>query len=226
MRLSSDNDPTDIFDKHFSLKCPHCNISSNISAVSIPRFEYLTRFRPKVVGIAYRCDSCNYPIFLRFKVTSFNDSKGRIVLDEDYAQVERPQETFEFKYLPATVEADFREALTCCSHACYNAFAAMCRRCAQSAFTELGAEGKDKVHNQLKEVKETAEIDDETYHLLEQVVISGHDGAHPHLPSLSPQRAAVLLELMKDVLYQLFVRKAKIQEVAELRKKDIAGTNP
>ena len=33
-----------------------------------------------------------------------------------------------------------------------------------------------------------------------------HDGVHPHLPKLSEERAAVLLELTRDALYQLFVR--------------------
>lgn len=60
--------------------------------------------------------------------------------------------------------------------------------------------------------------DDETFTLLHQIMLTGHDGAHPHLPSLSPARAAVLLHLMRDVLYQLFVRPAKIRESSELRK--------
>ena len=66
-----------------------------------------------------------------------------------------------------------------------------------------------------------AEIDEETFELLKAIVLAGHDGAHPHLPALSAERAEVLLELMKDVLYQLFVRKKKIQEAAEKRKEAI-----
>ena len=97
----------------------------------------------------------------------------------------------------------------------------MCRRCVQSISSELGAKGSSKVQNQLKEMKEMAEIEAETFTILEQIIIAGHDGAHPHLPELSPDRAKILLELMKDVLYQIFVRKAKIQESVELRKKQI-----
>lgn len=98
----------------------------------------------------------------------------------------------------------------------------MCRRCVQSISKELGAKGKDKVHKQINELKKMEEIDDETFNIFEQLVISGHDGAHPHLPPLSPDRALILLELMKDVIFQLFVRKAKIQESIELRKKQIS----
>jgi hypothetical protein len=63
-----------------------------------------------------------------------------------------------------------------------------------------------------------AQVDDDTFNGLKQIVIDGHDGSHPHLPKLNPQRAGVLLELMKDVLYQLYVRKGKLKEAMELRQ--------
>jgi len=66
-------------------------------------------------------------------------------------------------------------------------------------------------------------IDEEAFDQLKQIMLTGHDGAHPHLPKLSPERAGVLLELMKDVLYQLFVRQAKIREAAELRRQSASG---
>lgn len=171
--------------------------------------------------MAYRCDSCNGPVFLRFTVAQYDTGNYKICLAPEYTEVERPQETYEFHYLPETVAEDFKEALTCYSDGCLNAFAAMCRRCVQSASSELGAGGKDRVFNQLKDLKDMAAIDDETFEVLKQIVISGHDGAHPHLPRLSEKRAGVLLELMKDVLYQLFVRGAKIREAMESRKHDI-----
>lgn len=221
MIIHKNNDPQSVFDMHFALTCPHCAVHSNISAISIPRYEFLVRFQPAIVGIAYRCDSCNMPVFLRFKVEKYDTGNNRIFLLEEYEEIERPTEVFEFQYLPSEVSNAFREALTCYSASCLNAFASMCRRTLQSSFAELGAEGKDRVLNQLKDVKDTAELDDETYSILEQIIIAGHDGAHPYLPSLSKERAAVLLELMKDVLYQLFVRRAKIQEAVTMRREAI-----
>ena len=223
MFIPHNNDTTNVFDKHYALKCPHCGVQSNITAISMPKYEYAFRFRPPRLGIVYRCDSCNAPIFLRFRVQDYDSGRNIILIADQYEEIERPKETFDFKYLPVPVAEDFKEALTCYSNACFNAFAAMCRRCIQSVSTELGTPGKDRVLAQLKEIRETASLDDETFAILEQVIISGHDGAHPHLPKLSPERAAILLELMKDVLYQLFVRKAKIQESIELRKQAIAA---
>ena len=89
-------------------------------------------------------------------------------------------------------------------------------------FTALGAEGKASVENQLKDLKAQANLDDDTYKMLKQIILSGHDGAHPNLPKLDQARADILLEFMKDVLYQLFIRGAKIREADELRKKAIA----
>lgn len=187
MIIRSDNNPQGIFDTHFAMKCPHCGVQSNISAVSIPRYEFAARFQPPKLGVAYRCDACNGTIFLRFVVTRYDLGNAKIFVSDKFEVVERPQETFELQYLPEPTSEDFREALTCYSNACFNAFAAMCRRSIQSSFQALGAEGKDKVLKQLKEVRETAGIDDETFEILKQVIIAGHDGAHP--PS-SPAVAA------------------------------------
>ena len=217
MYITHNNATDSVFERHFALKCPHCGVQSNISAVSIPRYEFLVRFKPVKVGIVYRCDSCNEPVFLRF-AAMHQFGNNRTVIDEQYEEIERTQETFEFEYLPETVEPDFREALICYSNRAHNGFAAMCRRTVQSASTDLGAEGKDKVLAQLKDLKEMAQIDDATFAVLKQVVIDGHDGAHPHLPRVDPERAAVLLELMKDVLYQLYVRKGKLKKAMELRQ--------
>lgn len=220
MIVPHSNDPQNVFDKHYALKCPHCGVQSNISAISIPRYEFVVRFKPSKVGIVYRCDSCGAPIFLRFAI-QHDFGNNRFIIHEEFEEIERAQETFEFKYLPEEVAADFRESLICYSSGAYNGFAAMCRRTVQSVSSNLGAQGGDKVLSQLKDLKEMAQIDDETFGVLKQIVIDGHDGAHPHLPRLNSARAAVLLELMKDVLYQLYVRRGKLQEAMALRQASI-----
>ena len=220
MFLRSDNSAKEILDKHFRVKCPHCMTLSGLSAISIPRYELLQRYQPKSVGIAYQCDACQETVFLRFAV-HYDFGHHRVTISEHFTEIERPEEDYEFSYLSKVVSEDFKEALTCYSYSCFNAFAAMCRRTIQSASAELGAEGNSKVLHQIEDLKAMAEIDEDTFQVLKTIVIAGHDGAHPHLPALSPERAEILLELMKDVLYQLFVRKKKIQEAHEKRKEAI-----
>lgn len=66
-------------------------------------------------------------------------------------------------------------------------------------------------------------VDDEAFEQLKAIVLTGHDGVHPQLPKVSAQRAGILLTLMKDALYELFVRKAKIEEALRLRKQAMEG---
>jgi hypothetical protein len=187
--------------------------------VAIPRYALILRFKLTETGIVYRCSSCNRAVFLRFKMLNFNNP---LHLSDEYQQITTTLEPFETQYLAGAVLDDFSEALTCYANSCWNAFAAMCRRCIQSVSESFGAEGSTKVQGQLQDLKAMGVADNETFEQLHAIMLSGHDGTHPHLPSLSPARAAVLLQLMKDVLYQLYVRPAKIREASELRKEAIA----
>lgn len=215
-QIPSNNDPQNILDSDLTLRCPHCNVHAGMTAISIPRYELVHRFRLNQVGVVFRCDACNKPVFLQFAVELNNPLR----LSEDYKQIQGALEHFEHKYLPPEVAEDFKEALVCYASSSYNAFAAMCRRCLQSVATDLGADGSTKIEAQLKDLREMGIADDETFGQLKQIMLAGHDGAHPHLPKLSQDRAGILLQLMKDVLYQLYVRPGKVREAAELRAQE------
>ena len=222
LTLHQDNNPAQLVTKHFTIKCPHCNAISGLSAISLPQHNLLIHYKPKNAGIAYQCDACQETVFLRFIIRYF---PKHVEFDDDFIEVEHPHEDYEYKYLPAEVADDFKEALTCYSNSCYNAFGAMIRRTIQTVSTELGAEGKDKVQNQIKELKDILKIEEETFDQLKVIILAGHDGAHPHLPSLNHERAEILLEIMKDVLYQLFIRRKKIQEAEKKRQQAIQQKN-
>jgi hypothetical protein len=211
--IGQDNNPQNLLDNDLTLRCPHCGVIAGMTVVSLPRYELVHRFKVNEVGLTYRCDSCNRPVVLLYSINLENP----IRLPDKFIQVQNALETFEHKYLPAEVDEDLKEALVCFAQNCWNAFAAMCRRCIQSISTDLGAQGTSKVQKQLQDLKEMGAADEETFEQLRQIMLSGHDGAHPHLPKLSQERAAVLMQLMKDILYQLYVRPGKIREAAALR---------
>ena len=94
----------------------------------------------------------------------------------------------------------------------------MCRRAVQSICTYLGAERSTKVQAQINEMAELAKLSPETKKLALEVMLTGHDGSHPHLPDVNAERAMVLLSLIQDLTYQLFTRPGKIEESAVLRK--------
>src|SRR5207302_218448 len=93
-----------------------------------------------------------------------------------------------------------------------------CRRAVQALCTNLGAEASTKVKNQILDMAKTAGLDKEWTDLVVEVMLAGHDGSHPHLPTLDAARADVTLSLLQDLTYQLYTRPGKVKHAAELRK--------
>ena len=201
---------------NLALTCPHCQVLSHITPIAVPTFDELVSHRPKFVGVVYRCDSCNSPIFLRFPVKMFGNN--RVELGAQFSEVERPRERFGYTYLPEDVELLFREALDCYSNASYNSFASMCRRTMQAAFVDLGEAGKLRVFDQLNDVRAMADLDSPTFIDVKRVIFGSDNDPHPSFPALDDQLAGVLLEVTKDLLYQVYVRKGRLQQAMMMRR--------
>lgn len=199
-----------------ALTCPHCSVFAHQSPLAVPHFATLMAQRPKQVGIIYRCDSCNSPVFLRFNVRGYE--ANRIELSSQFSEVERPPEKFSFSYLPEPVETMFREALQCYSISAFNAFASMCRRTMQEAFAVLGESGKLRLFDELNDLREMAEIDNASFTLIKRVIFGTDADPAPSLPTLDDEEAALLLEVMKDLLYQAYVRKGRLQQAMVIRR--------
>jgi len=201
-------------DSATTLECPHCQTVAHMTLMAAPDFQRLMRFRPKVTGVVLRCDACGEPVFLRYRIKGF--SPERIEFHPFAQEVERPPEQFSFAYLPAAVAAPFREALGCYTHGLNGAFAAMCRLTAVAMFRDLGEAGRLKLYDQLEEVRELAGIDEDSYQLLRQVIFEQPGGGLPPVPDRL--QAAVLLETMKDLLYQSYVRGARLRKALRMRR--------
>jgi hypothetical protein len=199
-----------------ALTCPHCQTLTHITAVATPQFDDLSRRKPKQIGIVFRCDACGEPIFLKFTAKAYTGL--RVELAPNYIEVERARENFPLTYLPEEAEQLFREALTCYSASCYNAFGAMSRRTAQSLFRELGERGKLELFDTLQEIRTLAELDDDSFAILRAVLFGSDSDPWPHQPSLNAESAGILLEVMRDLLYQTFVRKARLMQAMTFRK--------
>jgi hypothetical protein len=200
----------------FALNCPHCQVFSHLTAVSVPQFGRLAAAKPSHVGIVYRCDSCNSPVFLKYPVKMYG--ANRVELSTNFHELERPREKFAFTYLSEECETLFKEALTCYVHGAFNAFASLCRRVAQATFRDLGEAGKLKIYDQLTEIRDMAELDHETFNLLKKIVFGNDADQHPSMPTLDARYAGILLEVMKDLLYQAYVRRGKLQQAMMVRR--------
>ena len=199
-----------------ALTCPHCSTLTHLTTAATPRFDDLSRRKPKHVGIAFRCDACAEPVFLKFTVKAYTSL--RVELASNYTEIERARENFPLTYLPEEAEGMFKEALDCYAAGCFNAFAAMSRRTAQSLFRELGESGKLELFDTLQEIRGLAELDDETFGAFRAVLFGSDSDPWPHQPDINAERAGILLEVMRDVLYQTFVRKARLLQAMTFRK--------
>jgi hypothetical protein len=198
----------------FSLECPYCGVFSHMTPESVPPFEVLDQTRPRHAGVVYQCDACKEPVFLRFAVKHFRDDA--IELSPKFVELERPKERFQFSYLPQKTALLFREALSCYSNNNFNAFGSMCRRAAASSFAELGDSGRLRAFDEVMVAQEIAEIDDDSFEPVKQVIFES--GREEELPMLSHAQAGLLLEVMKDMFYQCFVRRGKLTRAIKVRR--------
>jgi hypothetical protein len=143
---------------------------------------------------------------------------SRIELAPNFTELERPREQFSFTHLPEDVEALFKEALACFSSGCYNAFASMCRRTALAVFAELGEGGKLRLYDELGEVRKMAEVDDATFAMVRKVLFDAEPEGRSSPPLLGAFEAGVLLEIVKDLLYEAYVRRGRLQQAMTVRR--------
>lgn len=193
-------------------ECPHCGANAALVPISTPTYAALMQARPRHAGLCFRCAACNEPRFARVAVRSFGPDQ--VVLSSNLVEIERPKERFRFGYLPAEVERLFREALDCYTADLYIAFAVMCRRAVQVAHADTPASGRAQLRDLFKDAVGLGEIDAQTSATLETVLFSA-DGPEPEI---GPDEAAALIEIVKDIFYQRYVRTAKLKAAVRMRR--------
>jgi hypothetical protein len=212
--LDNDQGIESQLEERLGLECPHCGVYAHMSPQSVPDAASLLRDKPKHVGLVYQCDACHAPVFLRFTVREYSDN--RVELLSNFVELERPKERFAFSYLPKHTEVLFREALTCYSNNSFNAFASMCRRAARNSFNALGEGGKLRAFEEVLVAQDIAGIDDETFAPIKAVLFG--TGTEEDLPLLNRAQAGILLEVLKDLFYQCFVRHGKLTRAIKVRQ--------
>lgn len=199
-------------DDQLGLECPYCGLYAHLTPQSLPDIDHLLATRPKHVGVVCQCDACRAPVFLRFGVREFGENSVELL--QNFMELERPRERFAFSYLPRDAEVLFREALSCYSHNNFNAFASMCRRAAAAAFVALGDSGKLRAYDEIMIAQDIAGIDDDAFEPIKKTIFeSGGD-----LPMIGRSEAGVLLEVLKDMFYQCFVRRGKLTRAIKVRR--------
>jgi len=193
-------------------ECPHCGAHAQLLPVAAPSFDVLAQTKPKHAGLLFRCAACNEPRFLRATVRSIGAE--RIELAPNLVEVERTRERFQYAYLPDSVDQLLRETLDCYSLGAHNAFATMCRRTTRTALRTLDGTAKRRWQDALREVLRVCEVDAVAGNTVETVLFA--DEGDP--PTITPDEAAVLVEAIKDLFNQNYVRTAKLRAAMKMRR--------
>ena len=199
--------------------CPHCKQATRFNPNTKPDESIMRRDGILAFTASYSCDFCLGPIPVEWTIQGYNGNNLMVVSS---ARLIRPvKEPFDVEHVPEEVRKEIDEALDCLSVSAYSGFAALCRRIIQAVCTNIGAGATDKVKRQVDEMIELTGLGSEWKDLAIQIMLSGHNGAHPHLPDMNLDRSKVLLSLMQDLIYEIYTRPGKIREAAALRQKAI-----
>ena len=91
----------------------------------------------------------------------------------------------------------------------------MCRRAAESSFKSMGENGEFPEFAALLADQDIADIDDSSFEPIKRVLFDAGDGHD--IPMINRAQAGVLLEILKDMFYQSFVRRGKLTRALKVR---------
>lgn len=196
-------------------RCPHCLENSRYVLTSAAIAAPLKQHEARELYASYICSGCSRAIPVYWVITGWHGDYPNVIVPEEVLRVVAE---YDFGHVPERVKIAIKEALDCLSVNAFNGFAAVVRRAIQAMCEDLGAQGSNKIQHQINDVHAQGMIDDNQKNLAEQIMLTGHDGAHPHLPNVDSGRAQLLLELLRDITTQIYTRPGRIKQNAEMRK--------
>jgi len=199
-----------------SMVCPHCKTHSHLTPSTAPQFATLYVGKATTAGMVYQCDSCKAPVFLSYLIRKIDDQ--RIDLDPNPQLVDQPSGQFSFRYIPEPVAASFREAMACHQNELFQAFATMCRLTAQTMFDELGEGGKLRVFDEVEQIIRLTDLEDEIAGPIRDILFDDSPQSLYFPGGLDRTTCAVLIEVMKDILHQIYARFGRLRKAVKMRQ--------
>jgi predicted RNA-binding Zn-ribbon protein involved in translation (DUF1610 family) len=193
-------------------ECPRCGAHAQLIPIATPSYDVLMQTKPRHVGLVFSCAACGEPRFARAATRAFESE--HVELSANLVEVERARERFQYGYLPQDVERLLREGFDCYTAGCYTAFALLSRHAVAAALSGNDGNVRRRWNELLRDVLRIAEVDGETARAIEAAVFG--DPRSP--PVIGADEAAVLIEALKDLFYQAYVRTAKLQAAMKMRR--------
>jgi len=196
------------------MECPSCREQGPMTPITRPDFATLKATRPSHTGLVFLCLRCQSPVYVRYQIDSIGESE--ITLQAQPQTGDPQKDRLNLNYLPERVRKSFIDATGCYQHGLYQAFALMCRQTADAVIQDLGDRGKMKVFDHIEALRNIVELDSKMFDTVSRAVF-GEEGMPHRSDDISRSEAAVLLEVMKDLLYQTYVREERLQRALKMR---------
>ena len=197
-------------------QCPHCGAHAHMTATSVPDFSDLQRLKPAAAGIVFHCGACHAPIFRKYRVKQFGSEQ--IEFYPDGRDVEKREDRIARNYLPEIVAAYFDDAMGCYRAGLLQAFAAMCRMTIQSIMEQHGDSMKLKLYGQVDDIASLAELEDDAIVTVQDILFDTRADTIYQSGKLDRGTAAILLEVMKDLLHQVYIRRGRLSKALRMRQ--------
>jgi hypothetical protein len=85
-------------------------------------------------------------------------------------------------------------------------------------YADLGESGKMRLFDELNNVRELAGIAPDVFGKLRGILFGAETDPRPNMPLLDSYEAGIALEVVKDLLYEAYVRKGKLQQAMMVRR--------
>ena len=127
-------------------------------------------------------------------------------------------ERFNFAHLPENVAAAFQDTLGCHKNGLMHAYLAMCRLTMQAVFDDLGDGARLRIFDQVDEIIELAEADERVARIVRRTLFDSDGKELQFRSDIDRETTGILLEIMKEILYQTYTRKALLQQKLKMRR--------
>jgi hypothetical protein len=193
--------------KDFIDVCPHCGTKAHFQMLF--NDSYKAKNRDIVYFIVFRCVPCKKLTLetFRFRQNQYDSNENLTTSDwEDKFPTEETMFVSKFEgIVPEEILADFKEGVVALQNRCPRAAVAMFRRSLQSSALNLGADEKQDLIDQIKNLNTlTKDIKDWAHNIR----IFGNWGVHPqndNLKDITVKKAAETKSFLEEFFNYVYV---------------------
>lgn len=186
-----------------TLLCPHCGVTIPV------RFEFEGGSSGLALGSKLQGFTGDYIV-----PCVACEEKIYIVIQDDVIVDQYPKNVAKVSSdIPKDIREDFEEADKCLNSGAYKASVAMLRRTLQKSCQEQGANPKDKLDVQLKDIYTKGKIPKPLFDLATEIRFFGNYGAHPQddmLEEITQEDAQTISEFLLHFFEYIYVTPAKV----------------